>query len=361
MIVKQAIDLAERGIVPDFIVRAGIRHLLGSRLNERAGNVEEDQAKLQQFVETLRQSPIALHTGKANEQHYEVPPEFFQRVLGKRMKYSSCYYPEGVTTLDQAEEAMLALTCKRAELAGGQRILELGCGWGSLTLWMAEKYPSAQIVAVSNSAPQRLHIEGEARRRGLTNVRVITCDMNEFEVSRFNINHAFDRVVSVEMFEHMRNFKLLFQKINSWLAPDGKLFFHIFCHKDYAYPFETDGDDDWMGRHFFTGGIMPSDDLMLYFQDDLVVEKHHHVPGTHYAKTSEHWLENLDAHRSELLGILAMAGSSAGVSGNEDAARQLQRWRMFFLACAELFGFRGGSEWMVSHYLFKPRLAKALQ
>jgi cyclopropane-fatty-acyl-phospholipid synthase len=342
--IRNVIGLVERGFVPDFAVRAGIRKLLVSRLAEQEGDAERGQEALQKFVDDLRRSPIAIHTDKANEQHYEVPPEFFKRVLGKRMKYSSCLYGPGVQSLDEAEEAMLALTCERAKLVDGQKILELGCGWGSLTLWMAEKYRKSTIVAVSNSAPQRLHIEAQARSRGLTNVRVVTCDMNDFDPG-----DTFDRVVSVEMFEHMRNYKMLFARIASWLNPDGMLFFHIFCHKTYAYPFETKGDDDWMAKHFFTGGIMPSDDLMLYFQDDLIVEKHWRVLGTHYAKTSEDWLANLDKHKSELLGILAMAGAG------KDAAVQLQRWRVFFLACAELFGFRDGSEWMVSHWLFKPR------
>jgi cyclopropane-fatty-acyl-phospholipid synthase len=306
------------------------------------------------FIQELRQSPIALHTAAANTQHYEVPTDFFKKVLGPRLKYSSCYYPVGDESLEQAEKNMLHLTCERAGIDNGQQILELGCGWGSLTLWMAEHFPKSKITAVSNSAVQRKYIESQCSARGLENVKVLTSDMNDFAFQHEMIGH-YDRVVSVEMFEHMRNYKMLFQKISSWLRPDGRLFFHIFSHDNYAYPFAVAGDDDWMARNFFTGGIMPSDDLVLYFQDDLVVEKHWRINGRHYGRTSEQWLQRLDAHREEALDALK-EGAPTELNGEPfNPDRQVQRWRIFFMACAELFNFDQGRQWGVSHYMFKPR------
>ena len=338
------IDLAEKGLVPDALVRAGIRRLLGERLaDEGRGGLTARSEALDAFVRELRSSPVALVPEKANEQHYEVPPEFMRLSLGPRMKYSSCWYDDWTETLARAEERMLGLTCERARLADGQDILELGCGWGSLSLWMAEKYPSARITAVSNSAPQRAHIEAEARRRGFGNLTVLTRDMNAFEAPG-----AYDRVVSVEMFEHMRNYAELMRRIGDWLKPGGLLFVHIFCHRDLAYPFKDERDDDWMARHFFSGGIMPSESLLLRFQDDLALERLWSVDGRHYERTSNQWLENLDANAGEALAILRR-------THGDGAAVQLRRWRMFYMACAELFGYAGGSEWRVAHYLFRRR------
>jgi cyclopropane-fatty-acyl-phospholipid synthase len=277
-------------------------------------------------------------------QHYEVPPEFFSLVLGARRKYSCCWFPEGTETLDEAEEKTLALTCERARLADGMDILELGCGWGSLTFWMAERYPRSRITAVSNSGTQRAFITACCRERGITNVDVVTADMNHFDTGK-----GFDRIVSVEMFEHMRNYALLLRKIASWMRPDGKLFVHMFCHREYAYFFETEGEDNWMGRYFFSGGIMPSDDLLLYFQDDVVLEDHWRVDGTHYKRTANHWLANMDARKEGILSVLERT------YGKQDAALWFQRWRIFLMACAELWGFRNGQEWWVAHYLFKKR------
>lgn len=337
------IDAVERGWVPDPLTRAAIRRLCRQRLSRTEAEIRQAGAARLAFVESLRSGPVAPVPEKANQQHYELPPEFFGEVLGPRRKYSCCYYETERSTLAEAEEAALARTCETAELADGQDILELGCGWGSLTLWMAEKYQASRITAVSNSAPQRKYIESQAAAKGLSNVRVITADMNDFEIQAA----AFDRVVSVEMFEHMRNYEELTRRIARWLRPGGKLFVHIFCHKAFAYPFETEGSADWMGRHFFTGGIMPATKSLHEFERHLRVVRQVDWNGRHYKRTAEDWLVNLDRRRDVVRPILA------GVYGPREADRALNRWRIFFLAVAELFGFEGGDEWFVSHYLFE--------
>jgi cyclopropane-fatty-acyl-phospholipid synthase len=334
------IDWCERGFVPDFLTRYGIRRMCKQRLQEEYSG--DWQAKQTAFVESLRRSPVAIETAAANEQHYELPPAFFLACLGKRLKYSSCFYPRGDESLDHGEIAMLKLYGERAELIDGQTILELGCGWGSLTLWMAENYPNARITAVSNSAPQRIFIEGRLRERGLTNVTVITTDVNILDLPAAH----FDRVVSIEMFEHMRNYQTLLQRIASWLKPGGKLFVHIFCHREIAYPFEIQGDDNWMGKYFFTGGQMPAFDTFSHFQNDLKLELDWKVNGKHYERTSNQWLENTDAHREDILVLFKQT------YGEKKAAIWLQRWRMFYMACAELFGMNNGEEWLVGHYRF---------
>jgi cyclopropane-fatty-acyl-phospholipid synthase len=337
------LGLAERGWLPDSLLRQGIRHMCARRLHaERAGGLDEQSTRFAERIEMLRHSPVAIHTDAANAQHYELPTAFFELCLGKRLKYSGCYYPQGGESLQQAEDAMLELYGERAELTDGQRILELGCGWGSLTLWMAERYPNAKIVAVSNSNQQREYIEAQCRRRRLANVCVITQDVNRLELDAAR----FDRCVSVEMFEHMRNYDILLSRIARWLRPGGKLFVHIFAHCTLMYPFETAGEDNWMGRHFFTGGLMPASDTLLWFQRDLKIEQRWHVDGTHYQRTANHWLANQDASRDKVLATLV------NVYGSRAASLWFQRWRMFWMSCAELFGFAGGQEWLVAHYRF---------
>jgi cyclopropane-fatty-acyl-phospholipid synthase len=338
-----AIDWTEQGLVPDVVIRAGIRRLLRQRLAEiEAGDCEAGAAAAETFVEHMRGAPLALVPDKANEQHYEVPAAFFAEVLGQYRKYSCCWWPQGTTGLDDAEAKALAATSERAGLVDGQDILELGCGWGSLTLWMATRYPASRITAVSNSHSQREHVEAEAARRSLRNVRVITSDMNTF-----GIDQTFDRVVSVEMFEHMRNWPELFKRVHGWLTPGGRFFMHVFVHRATPYAFIERDASDWMSRFFFSGGMMPSDDLALRFQDDLKLVRRWRWDGRHYERTANAWVANMDTRRDALWPIIEQT------YGREHAMQWWMRWRIFFMACAELFGYDSGQQWWVSHYLFE--------
>ena len=339
-----AIDWAERGWVPDGLIRWNIRQRLKRKLDtEHVDDVEPQAARIQALVEALTSSPIAVDTDKANEQHYEVAADFFEKVLGRNLKYSSGLWGQGVDTLDAAEEAMLTVSCEHAQLDNGQRVLELGCGWGSLSLWMAGHYPDSQITAVSNSASQKEFIDAKAKALGLNNLAVITADVNELALTE-----RFDRVVSVEMFEHVRNYKQLLNRIGQWLKPDGQLFVHIFCHRFLAYPFEVESDKDWMARYFFTGGLMPAADTLLHFQDDLLIDKRWLYSGQHYAKTLRAWLDKMDADRP------AVDPTLKAVYG-DDWKVWAQRWRMFFMACEELFAYDNGQAWQVAHYRFTRR------
>jgi cyclopropane-fatty-acyl-phospholipid synthase len=337
--------LAEKGLLPDVLIRWGIRRRHEKTLAEvRPNDVVRDGEAFRDLVDELRTGPIAIETRSANEQHYELPPAFFRVFMGPHMKYSSGLWRPGPMSLDEAEAAMLALTCERAAIEDGMTVLELGCGWGSLSLWMARHYPGSRILAVSNSNGQREFIRARCAEGGIENLEVVTADMNGFDT-----DHRFDRVVSVEMFEHMRNWERLLARIAGWLKPDGRLFVHHFAHRELAYLFRGESEEDWMGRFFFTGGMMPSDDLMLRFQEHLLVEDHWRVNGRHYQRTLDSWLKRLDDGRQAALPILSE------VYGAPQAKLWFERWRLFILACSELFGYGNGNEWLVSHYRLKKR------
>ncbi|MGQ0502487.1 MAG: SAM-dependent methyltransferase [Panacagrimonas sp.] len=344
------IELCERGLIPDRLTRRGMRAMMGKRLRDEAsGDGEARSRRFNQFLAELQASPIAIETPAANEQHYEVPAEFFHLHLGPRLKYSCCLYPVGNESLETAEELMLMTYLGRLGVADGMRVLDLGCGWGSVSLWLAAKFPGVEVVGLSNSNGQREFITQRARERGIHNLTILTGNIAEFQMPEEHLAGGFDRVISIEMFEHMKNHGLLLNKIAGWMKPGARLFVHIFVHKLLAYHFEDKAQDDWMTRYFFRGGTMPSENLLLHFQDDLKLVKNWWISGQHYQKTANHWLERMDARKAEIMPVFRAAYGEAG------AAIWFQRWRMFYMAVAELFGYAGGNEWGVGHYLFQKR------
>jgi len=339
--------LVERNLVPDAVLRAGIRRNLRVKCRETFANTEDELEHEQKFIEELRtRSDIAIETAAANEQHYEVPTEFYLMCLGNRLKYSCCLYRDGKESLDVAEVAMLQTYCERAELVDGMNILELGCGWGSLSLFLAETFPKSKITGVSNSKTQKEFIDAKAKERGLSNLQIITKDVNEFEPPAPG---SYDRIMSIEMFEHMKNYDTLFAKCETWLKTGGKMFVHIFCHAFYPFHYDVESDADWMSKYFFTGGTMPTDRMFAYFAKKLHLKRQWRVNGKHYSRTCEDWLKKLDANYK--------AGKVAPILdeayGRENRTKWYVYWRLFFLSCSELFNYNKGNEWYVSHYLFE--------
>ena len=341
--ISTLIKLSEKKLIPDSVIRYGIRTLLRKRIGSLVSiNPETNIENKIDFIHKMNSSKIALVPELANKQHYEIPANFYKYCLGRHRKYSSCYWEDNTKDLDEAELLSLKLTTQHAKLTNGQNILELGCGWGSLTLWMAKKFPKSKITAVSNSSSQKTHILEQAKKRNLNNISIITEDMN-----KFNPKTRYDRIVSVEMIEHMRNHRKLFKKINTWLKPGGLFFMHIFVHKTQPYLFEVQDEDDWMSQYFFSGGMMPSEDLPLFFQEDLKIIDQWSWSGKQYEKTANAWLANIDSNKEKVMKTLEK------IYGKDNSKKWFQRWRIFFMSCAELWGYRDGNEWKVAHYLFK--------
>jgi cyclopropane-fatty-acyl-phospholipid synthase len=338
-----AIRLFENGLMPDILIRPALRRKVRGDLRRfYRVPVEKQRSYYNAFLWKMRRSPIAIHTDRANEQHYELPPRFFELVLGSRLKYSACYWPDKSTTLDEAEVCMLKLTCERAQLEDGMRVLDLGCGWGSLSLYIAEHYPNCRITALSNSALQCTYIEQAAKSSGFSHLETKTAD-----IGTLDLPIRFDRVFSIEMFEHMKNYGVLMAKIAGMIREKGRLFVHIFSHREFPYEYVVRGSDDWMAKYFFTGGNMPSADLLLNFQRDLKIISHWRIDGTHYARTLRAWLHNLDRNRAPVRDTVSH------VYGEDQAMLWFRRWRLFFIFCEENFNLSHGREYLVSHYLFE--------
>ncbi|XP_031487321.1 (S)-coclaurine N-methyltransferase-like [Nymphaea colorata] len=343
--VKAMLGALERNLLPDIVIRRLTRLLLSSRL--RLGykpTAEQQLSDLLQFVHSLKQMPIAVETEKPKSQHYELPTSFFKLVLGENMKYSSCYFRNNSDTLEEAERAMLDIYCERADIKDGQTILDIGCGWGSFSVHIAQKYSNCRVTGICNSTTQKEFIEERCRNLKLSNVEIIAAD-----ISKFEMDMTFDRIISIEMFEHMKNYQELLKKISKWMNDESLLFIHYFCHKAFTYHFEDKNDDDWITRYFFTGGTMPSANLLLYFQDHVSIVNHWLVNGKHYAQTSEEWLKRMDANAAEIKPIME------STYGKDSATKWTVYWRTFFISVAELFGYNNGDEWMVAHFLFKKK------
>lgn len=339
-------SLIAKGWIPDCVLRAAMRRLNAKTLGYYESlPVEDWQQRFMCLIGELRKSSVAVNTAQANQQHYEWPSAFFQHVLGNRLKYSSCFWDETTETLDQAEEKMLAITVNRAGIKNGQRLLDLGCGWGSLSLYIAEKLPDCKITALSNSKTQKQYIDDTSLAAGFSNITVKTMDIND--IATFQPKEPFDCIISIEMFEHIRNYEVLLHELNRLLVDHGSLFVHIFTHKEFCYLFENESDDDWIGRYFFTGGIMPSDHLLLNFSKDFHIEQHWRVNGMHYYRTCNEWLKKMDQSHEKIFRMFVQS------FGAKEGKKFFHYWRVFFMACAELFGYKSGNEWMVSHYLFK--------
>ncbi|XP_042488486.1 (S)-coclaurine N-methyltransferase-like [Macadamia integrifolia] len=343
--VRMMLASLERNLLPDAVVRRLTRLLLAGRLRSGYKPSSEIQlSSLLQFAISLKDMPIAVQTEKPKAQHYELPTSFFKLVLGKNLKYSCCYFIDKSNTLEEAEKAMLELYCERAQIKDGQTILDVGCGWGSLSIYIAQKYANCRVTGICNSTTQKAHIDEQCREMQLQNVDIIVGDISTYEMEA-----SFDRVLSIEMFEHMKNYQELLKKISKWMKQDSLLFIHYFCHKAFAYHFEDKNEDDWITRYFFTGGTMPSANLLLYFQDDVSIVNHWLVNGTHYAQTSEEWLKRMDQNMASISPIME------STYGKDSAVKWIAYWRTFFISVAELFGYNNGEEWMVAHFLFKKK------
>jgi len=342
--IKQLINLAEKRFLPDFIVRSGIKYFLNQKLNIEKNKFGNDlKAKKKEWVKEMKNSPIALFANKANEQHYEVPPEFFKQSLGPNLKYSCAYWDTETNKLSDAEEKMFQIYIERSRIKNGMSILDLGCGWGSFSLYLAKKFPKSKILAVSNSNDQGEYIQAESKKYKLSNINYLKLNMSDF-----NINQKFDRIVSIEMFEHMRNYYILLNKISTLLNDKGKLFLHIFCHDKYVYPYEVQSNSDWMTKYFFYGGMMPSFDILTFFQNDLKLTKSWKVNGNHYKKTCREWLNNQDKNKKIIMTIFDKCY-------DQEAIIWFNRWRIFWMSCEELFGYKNGEEWYVGHYLLSKK------
>ncbi|KAK4050753.1 hypothetical protein OIO90_004975 [Microbotryomycetes sp. JL221] len=368
MLTQLGYDALDKGLVPDFVIRRAIRLLCNQRLKDiSTTSMQQSVESKWQYIEELKRRPVAIETDKANQQHYEVSTEFIKSCLGPRMKYSCCLYPTGKETLEQAEILMLDTYCEKAKLQDGMDVLDLGCGWGSLSLYLAEKYPNSRITSLSNSSTQKIYIDSQAALKKFKNLEVFTGDVKEYD---FVGKRSFDRILSIEMFEHMKNYEFLLQKVSTWLKPNKQaksgeslLFVHIFCHRDTPYHFEE--GDGWMTKHFFSGGTMPSFDLFTYFQKDLVLQKSWWLNGQHYGRTCQHWLQLQDSNRkhwltsSNSLQLVTPSKSNSIETTEKDLSlegiKSFNRFRVFFMACEEFFNLNGGESWGVGHYLFKKR------